>query len=137
MLKTLSLLLVFSACLGAQTPSCIQIQDTLYSAGVTGPVPMNGTIDLTLGYSALNGAFVVVQSQARQTITAGIVNTCLVPGIYSALYTVRRPAPMTGSLTFTRYWIVPANSSSTLSWSTLVSSGWTSLTSSQWSTFTP
>jgi hypothetical protein len=110
MKKLLSVLAFLCACapLYAQGPTCTSVIDTLYSVGVSAPVLMTGQIDLSLGYSQPDGAFIITQSAARQTIVAGALSTCLAPGSYQAQYTVRKPAPMTGTVLSTRFWVVPA-----------------------------
>lgn len=103
------LLIALAACapMCAQIPACIQIVDTVFSIGIATPTLMTGTISLSLGYSAASGGFVITQSAAQLTITNGVLNTCLVPGVYLASYQVKRPAPMTGTTQSTRYWVIP------------------------------
>src|ERR1035438_662620 len=92
----------------AQGPACVQVTDTLYTVGVSLPGLMTGQIDLSLGYSAVDGPVIIPQSGARQTISGGALSTCLVPGNYAAGYSVRRSAPQTGHTSFTRYWVIPS-----------------------------
>lgn len=107
-LLVLSLLGSIAASAFAQTPACTTVTDTLYVVGVSAPILANGTIDLTLGYTAADGSFVILQSAGRQTIATGTLSTCLAPGTYSAQYSMRKTAPLTGTTSFTRYWVVPA-----------------------------
>jgi hypothetical protein len=93
----------------AQTPGCTQIVDTIYAMGVSVPVTMTGTIDLTLGYFASDGSFVIVASAGRQTIVAGALSACLPPGSYTAKYIIDKTPPLTGTSTATAYWTVPAS----------------------------
>lgn len=104
MKRILIALLLACAPIFAQTPACQTISDTLYSVAPSAPGPMNGTITLSLTYSTAAGGPVTVQSVAQLTVTNGVVSTCLVPGKYIATYQVKRAAPLTGSVTFTRYW---------------------------------
>jgi hypothetical protein len=108
-MKTIILIALLASAAWAQTPSCIQITDTLYTVGVSAPVPMTGTIDISLGYTASDGALVIAQSGMRRTVAAGVVNVCLPPGAYTAQYSVKRPVPLTGTISFTRFWAVPSS----------------------------
>ena len=94
----------------AAQPTCTQITDMLYQVGTSAPAAMAGTIDLSLGYTIAP----VGQSVRRITVVAGVVSACLVPGAYAATYSVQRPAPLTGSTTYSRTWTVPSLSSGAL-----------------------
>lgn len=107
-MKTLIVALLASAPIFAQ-PACVSVSDVIYSVGVSTPAAMNGSLDISLGYSATDGAFVVTQSAARLTIVNGVLSVCLAPGNYASVYSVRRPAPLTGSVTSTRYWVIPSS----------------------------
>ena len=70
----------------------------------TVPLGAGSTITLALGYSPLP----IVQSVATVTVGSASPNvtTCLQPGSYTAAYNV--VAPNGGSLSYPRYWNVPA-----------------------------
>ena len=106
MKRLLFLLAAAAIPLAAQTLSCVSIADTIYAVGSPLPAKMSGTIDLSLGYTATDGAFTVVESAGRQTVAAGALAACPVPGYYTASYSVRLQAPMTGTSSFDRYWVI-------------------------------
>ena len=110
-MKRLITLAFFAALQLAAQPACQQIADTLYGVGTESPIKANGTIDLSLGYTTIDGSFTVVQSIGRQTITNGTLATCPPPGLYQANYTLRKSAPLTGTTSFTRYWVIPTGGS--------------------------
>ncbi len=107
MKKLLAALALACASLCAQ-PSCISIQDTIYSMGPSGSALMTGFIELKLGYFTSNGGFTITQSLTTLSITAKSNNlsACLTPStVVQANYTVT-----TGGRTpvhYTTYWYVP------------------------------
>lgn len=106
-MKTLFLTLVATVPIFAQAPDCRQITDTIYSVGVSAPVAMNGSLSLSLGYTAADGSFTVTQSDSLRAIKDGVLSVCLAPGNYQAKYSVSR-AGGTGSVPSTRYWVIPS-----------------------------
>jgi hypothetical protein len=50
-------------------PVCTTVSDSVYSVGVAAPVLMTGTIDLSLGYSAADGSFVVVSLRSATCLS--------------------------------------------------------------------
>jgi hypothetical protein len=110
-MKTIVAALVFvclAASVFAQGPTCTQITDQIPALGVAIPGWMTGTIDLSLGYSLADGTYLFPAHSARITVTNGAVSSCLPPGYYTVSYSVRKPAPLTGSVTSTRFWTVPS-----------------------------
>ena len=89
-------------------PPCTQLTQTLYATGGARPVPMNGTITLSAGYTLQAGGFTVVQSQAPIQIAAGRLNTCQAAGSYEVDYSINPIPPLNETVQFTRYWTVPA-----------------------------
>jgi hypothetical protein len=108
MKKILIALVLACASLYAQPPSCITIQDTLYSMGQSGNQLMTGFIQLSLGYFTSSGGFTITQSLTTLTINAKANNlsTCITPSvIVQAQYTVT-----TGGRTpvhYATYWYIP------------------------------
>ena len=95
------------ACAGALAqPACTTITGPVYQIGAAVPMLLlNGSvIDITLAYTPATGP---TQSAARITTSAGTFSACLTPATYTATYTVRLPAPMGGTDTYTRTWTVP------------------------------
>jgi hypothetical protein len=88
-------------------PACTQITDQIPTIGVAAPGWMTGTIDLSLGYSQGDGAYLFPALSARLTVANGVVDTCQPAGTYSVLYSTRRPPPLTGVTTAPRVWTVP------------------------------
>lgn len=107
-MRKLILLLAIGAAAAQAQPVCTQIVQTIYQTGGARPVPMNGSITLSQGYTAQNGSFVVVQSQAPVEVVSGRLSVCLSPASYEADYTVSPIAPLDATVQFTRYWTVPA-----------------------------
>jgi len=108
-MKTLTLAMLACVPLFAQ-PSCIQITDTLGALGPSTTGLMNGTIDLTISYTAQAGGGVVVQSSAQTTVANGLLSFCAPPTArITAVYSVRKPAPLTGAVGYVRYWTIPAS----------------------------
>jgi hypothetical protein len=103
----LALLTLSLGALHAQ-PSCISIQDTIYSMGPSGEQLMTGYIQLSLGQFTDVGGFTVTASLTTLNITAvaNNLNACLPPSvIVQAAYTVT-----TGGRTpvhYTTYWYIP------------------------------
>jgi putative hemolysin len=109
-MKILILALAIASGAYAQSCSGVQITDTLYTIGNGNVTLMQGTIDLSLRYSLSGTSGPIVQSTARVTVTNGALSYCAPAGAsITAVYTVRRPSPLTGSVTFTRYWGIPAS----------------------------
>lgn len=114
------LILAIILCAPAFAQTCTQITDVLPVLGSSTPGTMQGYIDISLGGDVTQGATTISQSIARITVTNGVVSICL-PGaspgvVYTATYTVQRPAPLTGYLpTYKRYWSVPATGPVTVS----------------------
>lgn len=106
--KLLFILALSCAPAFSQAPSCIAIQDTVYSMGPSGNVLMTGYIQLSLGHFTSNGAFTITQSIMTLNIAAKANNlsACITPSvIVQAAYTVT-----TGGRTpvhYTTYWYIP------------------------------
>ena len=114
MRKLLLLTLFAAAPAFSQTctaPTSIQITGPLNAlAGV-----MSGNIDLQLNYT-ISGNPPVVQSELQVQVIAGIMSVsgvalvCLPPGSsVVANYALSKPAPLSGTTHFVRYWVVPAS----------------------------
>lgn len=107
-MKKLLLTLALVCASAFAQPSCIAVQDTLYSMGPSGNVLMTGYIQLSLGHFTSNGAFTITQSVVTLTITAKANNlsACITPSVVvQAAYTVT-----TGGRTpvhYTTYWYIP------------------------------
>ncbi|HVW09925.1 MAG TPA: hypothetical protein VHC90_15155 [Bryobacteraceae bacterium] len=104
----LTLLALFTAAAAIAQPPCIQISQTLYVAGGIRPALMNGTITLSIGYTAQDGAFTVVQSEAPIPIVGGHLSTCQPAGSsIQAHYSVTPTPPLTKTEEYDRYWKIP------------------------------
>ncbi len=108
-MRAVVLWLAAAAAAIAQVP-CIQISQTLYVAGGSRPALMNGTITLSIGYTAQDGDFTVVQSEAPLTIAGGHLSTCQPAGAsIEAHYSINPTPPLTKKIEYDRYWTMPAS----------------------------
>ena len=107
-----ALIAILAAAFASAQPTCTQITGPFYVDALPGQQAMNGSVQLTLNYTAASNGVPVGPSALRATITAGVINpplgyVCLTPGNWTATYTVSQSLP--SILPFARVWVVPTS----------------------------